>query len=143
MDNNELDTDYADQVETEVLSTEDYAKIKEQFPFLSGIKHQDNFYIGIIQNSDDKFMSFYDFKSLKNSQHKESFIRYGDCWWWESSRILPINIFMPIEMAEFRYCLKTLVNKDIEVVFGPCTSLNNMLKKRIKRRQVSLIRKID
>ncbi|BDR25826.1 hypothetical protein RVBP17_1310 [Pseudomonas phage sp. 30-3] len=121
---------------------QELAELSEKFPFLSGIQHLENFYIGIIQNSDDKYISFYDFKSLKNSQHKDIFLQCGDCWWWESSRILPINIFMPNEMAEFRYCLKTLVNKDIKIVFGPCTSLNNMLKKRIKRRQVSLIRKI-
>ena len=35
-------------------------------------------------------------------------------------------------MREFRNCLKTFNNKDIEVLFGPVTSIHNLVKKRIK-----------
>ena len=33
--------------------------------------------------------------------------------------------------------------KDIEVLFGPMTSLQNLIKKRIKRRGIQLVRKVD
>ena len=31
--------------------------------------------------------------------------------------------------------------KDVEVVFGPMTSMQNVIRKRIKRRQISLVNK--
>jgi hypothetical protein len=33
--------------------------------------------------------------------------------------------------------------KDVEILFGPVTSLQNLLKKRIKRRSIQLVRKTD
>ncbi len=118
-------------------------EIQEKFPFLSGIRCQNQEYIGIIQNSDDKIISFYDYESIKTLEEKKLFIEQGEIWWWESNRILPINIFLSGQMSPFRYCMKTIINKDIEIMFGPVTSLNNIMKKRIKKRQIQLIRKMD
>ena len=117
--------------------------ISEQFPFLSGIRWQTYEYIGIIQNSDDRIISFYDFDSIKTLEEKKLFLELGETWWWESNRLLPINIFMQGQMSIYRYCLKTLINKDIEIMFGSITSLNNIMTKRIKKRQIQLIRKSD
>jgi len=117
--------------------------IKEKFPFLSGIRCQSQEYIGIIQNSDEKIISFYDYESIRTVEEKKAFLELGDTWWWESARTLPINIFLTGQMVPFRYCLKTIINKDVEVMFGPVTSLNNIMKKRIKKRQIQLIRKTD
>jgi hypothetical protein len=117
--------------------------ISEQFPFLSGIRWQTYEYIGIIQNSDDRIISFYDFDSIKTLEDKKLFLELGETWWWESNRLLPINIFMQGQMSIYRYCLKTLINKDIEIMFGSITSLNNIMTKRIKKRQIQLIRKSD
>lgn len=119
----------------------DIEEIKEKFPFLSGLKCQSREYIGIIQNSDDKIISFYDYESIKTVDEKKLFLEYGEIWWWESKRTLPINIFMQGQMLPFRYCLKTIMNKDVEIIFGPVTSLNNIIKKRIKKRQIQLIRR--
>lgn len=118
-------------------------EIKEKFPFLSGIKCQTTEYIGIVQNSDDKIMSFYDYESIRTPAEKKIFLDLGETWWWESNRILPINIFLQGQMQDFRYCLKTVVNKDIEIMFGSVTSLNNIMRKRVKKRQIQLIRKAD
>jgi hypothetical protein len=107
-------------------------EIKDKFPFLSGLKSPTYEYIGIIQNSDDKIISFYDYEAIR-----------GEIWWWESNRLLPINIFLQGQMLPFRYCMKTVVNKDIELMFGTLTSLNNIMKKRIKKRQIQLIRRAD
>lgn len=117
--------------------------IKEKFPFLTGLRCQNHEFIGIIQNSDDKIISFYDYESIRTAEEKAFFLEQGEIWWWESNRILPINIFLQGQMIPFRYCMKTIVNKDIEIMFGPITSLNNIMKKRIKKRQIQLIRKTD
>jgi hypothetical protein len=117
--------------------------IKEKFPFLSGLRCQSHEYIGIIQNSDEKIISFYDYESIRTPEEKKAFLELGDTWWWESARTLPINIFLTGQLVPFRYCLKTIINKDVEIMFGPVTSLNNIMKKRIKKRQIQLIRKVD
>src|SRR4249920_2924722 len=117
-------------------------EIREKFPFLTGIKCQHHEYIGIIQNSDDKIISFYDYEVIRSSEEKVIFLENGETWWWESNRLLPINIFLQGQMQQFRYCMKTIVNKDVEIMFGSCTSLNNIMKKRIKKRQIQLIRKV-
>lgn len=118
-------------------------EIRDKFPFISGIRHQTLEYIGIIQNSDDKIISFYDYEIIKTTGEKKLFLELGETWWWESNRILPINIFLQGQMIPFRYCLKTIVNKDVEIMFGHVCSLNNIMKKRIKKRQIQLIRRTD
>lgn len=118
-------------------------EIKEKFPFLSGIRYQSHEYIGIIQNSDSKILSFYDYGAIHSTEEKLLFLEYGETWWWESNRKLPINIFMQGQMIPFRHCLKTVINKDLEILFGPVTSLNDIITKRIKKRQITLIRKMD
>jgi hypothetical protein len=120
-----------------------FDEIKEKFPFITGLKCQTHEYIGIIQNSDDKIISFYDYESIRNPEEKVLFLQLGETWWWESNRLLPINIFLQGQMVPFRYCMKTIVNKDIEIMFGSLTSLNNIMKKRIKKRQIQLIRRTD
>lgn len=118
-------------------------EIQLKFPFLSGLRCQTTEYIGIIQNSDEKIISFYDYESIKTPDEKRIFLEQGETWWWESNRLLPINIFLNGQMVPFRHCLKTVVNKDIEIMFGPVTSLNNIMRKRIKKRQIQLIRRMD
>jgi len=118
-------------------------EVKEKFPFLTGLRCQVHEYIGIIQNSDDKIISFYDYEALRSPEEKILFLELGEIWWWESNRLLPINIFLQGQMLPFRYCMKTVVNKDIDIMFGSLTSLNNIMKKRIKKRQIQLIRRAD
>lgn len=119
---------------------QDFTEIKDKFPFLSCVAYRESEFICIIQNHDDKIMTFYDYNTV-SFDHRPEFIEAGDCWWWESNRMLPINIFLPERMKQFRYAIRTVAIKDVEVVFGPVTSLNNLLKKRIKRRQIQLVRK--
>lgn len=118
-------------------------QLQQDFPFLSGIQYQKNEYVGIIQNHDDKIMSFYDFDALRTVDEKKIFLDLGDTWWWESNRLLPIHIFLSGKMIPFRHCLKTVAMKDVNVTFGPITSLNNLIKKRIKKRQIQLVKKVN
>ena len=65
----------------------------------------------------------------------------GEVWWWESNRMIPINIFLSQEMNPFKYCIMTMNSKDVKVSIGPCVNLNNLAVKRIKRKSVQLVRK--
>ena len=74
---------------------------------------------------------------------KEDFLKLGEEWWVESNRMIPINIVLKSRFEQFQYCLMTFNAKDFEVLYGPSISLANILKKRIKRRQIQLVRKVD
>tara|TARA_B100001057_G_scaffold95208_1_gene91675 strand:- start:2094 stop:2459 length:366 start_codon:yes stop_codon:yes gene_type:complete len=119
----------------------DYAELQEKFPFLSCLKYANSEYVGILQNQDQFVTSIYVYEDLKTKDDKENFLDFGDIWWWESNRTIPINIFLNREFDQFKRILKTFNTKDVEMLFGPATSLNNVLKKRIIRRNISLLKK--
>lgn len=114
-----------------------------QFEFLTGIQYADQEYVGIVVNQDNQLLTFYDVESIPTIEGKKEFLELGEIWWWESNRQLPIDVFLHYEMKVFRGCLKTFAMRDVEILFGPVTSLQNLLKKRIKRRSIQLIRKTD
>jgi hypothetical protein len=115
--------------------------LQENFPFISVINHVSHEYVGIIINQDAQITSIYDYSSIRSDKEKQRFLELGDVWWWESNRQIPINIFLLKEIAEFRYVIKNFSTKDVKVIFGPCTSLNDIIVKRIKRRSITLVRK--
>lgn len=123
------------------MEPEELALIQEQFPYLSCVKTVNIEYVCIIQNSDDKILSFYDFNAIKDSDEKKLFLELGEIWWHESNRLLPINIFLQGQMVSYKPYIRTVAHKNTEVLFGPITSLNNLFQKRIKRRQIQLVKK--
>jgi hypothetical protein len=98
-------------------------------------------YVGIVQNKDNQIISFYDIDRCRNSEEKKTMMECGDLWWWESNRMLPIDVFLFHEMQDFKHCVRTFILKETEVLFGPVTSMQNILKKRIKRRSIQLVKK--
>jgi len=117
--------------------------LQENFPFISVVSHVDKEYVGIIINQDAQITSLYDYTAIKTDDEKEKFLELGEIWWWESNRQIPINIFLLKEIADFKYSIKNFSTKDIKVLLGPCTSLNDILIKRIKRKSITLVRKIN
>jgi hypothetical protein len=111
-----------------------------KFPFLTGIVYAGIEYVGIVTNCDAQLVTFYDISEIQDANHKLMFLELGETWWWESNRLLPIEIFLPIDMHPFSYCLKTFAMRDVQVMFGPMTSLQTLLNKRIKRRSIQLVR---
>ena len=67
--------------------------LRDKFPFLSLIRKGDLEYVGIVQNEDTNVISFYDYGRLYSPQDKMAFLKYGETWWHESNRKIPINIF--------------------------------------------------
>ena len=115
--------------------------LQENFPFISVVNHVDQEYVGIIINQDSAITSMYDYSLIKEEKEKARFIELGEVWWWESNRQIPINIFLLKEIYSFRYAIRNFSTKDTKVLFGPCTSLNDIIVKRIKRKSITLIRR--
>jgi hypothetical protein len=115
--------------------------IQENFPFLSVVTYGGNEYIGIIINQDAVVTSMYVYTDIRTEVEQRTFLELGDVWWWESNRLIPINIFLRKEIEIFRYSIITMNSKDVKVTIGPCVNLNNLAIKRIKRRSVQLVRK--
>jgi len=115
--------------------------LQENFPFISVVNHVDQEYVGIIINQDAAITSMYDYSLIKEETDKARFIELGEVWWWESNRQIPINIFLLKEIYSFRYSIRNFSTKDTKVLFGPCTSLNDIIVKRIKRKSITLIRR--
>ena len=124
-----------------VYSMEDsYKTLLDQYPFLSYIVYGGNDYIGIIQNSDEIITSIYDYAALRTIAQKTAYLELADQWWWESNRLVPINVFLKQDWVEFRVCLKTFNSKDVRVILGPVVNLMNLTLKRVKRKSVQLVR---
>jgi hypothetical protein len=115
--------------------------LQENFPFISVINHVDKEYVGVIINQDAQITSFYDYSMIHTDLEKSRFLELGEAWWWESNRQIPINIFLSREIVEFRYIIKNFSTKDVKIILGPCTSLNDIITKRVKRKSITLVRR--
>ena len=120
----------------------DYQKLLDQYPFLSYLTYGGNEYIGVIQNIDDVITSIYDYAVLKTEPQKLLYLELGETWWWESNRMVPINIFLKADWNQFRSTLKTFNSKDVELKYGPALSLKESAQKRSKRRSITLVRRV-
>jgi len=116
-------------------------KIQDQFPFITVVKYGNQEYVGIVINQDNNITSLYDYNLLKIEEQKRQFLELGEIWWWESNRMLPINIFLRKEMESFRYAIKNFTTKDVNIIIGPVVNLNNIMLKRVKRRSIQMVRK--
>jgi|TARA_B110000503_G_C7077512_1_gene383616 hypothetical protein len=115
--------------------------IEENFPFISVVTYGGNEYVGIIANQDAFVTTMYIYSSIKTTEEKKAFLEVGEIWWWESNRMIPINIFLRKEIESFKYSLMTMNSKDVRVTIGPCVNLNNLAIKRVKRKNVQLVKR--
>lgn len=115
--------------------------IEKNFPFISVVTYGGAEYVGIIVNQDQFVTSMYVYTDLNSLVEKQRFLELGEAWWWESNRLIPINIFMRKEMEPYRYILVTMNSKDVKVSIGPTVNLHNLSIKRVKRKSVQLVRK--
>ena len=121
---------------------EHYKQLLAQYPYLSHITYGGNDYIGIIQNFDEVITTLYDFGLLKDSELKRLFLDLGETWWWESNRLIPINVFLKQDWAVFKPYLRTMNSKDVDIKIGPYVSLKEMASGRSKRKSITLVRKV-
>lgn len=124
------------------MSDNFYQKLNLEYPFLSVCTYGDIEYVGIIQNRDSFVTFFYDYGSITDLEMKRRFLELGDKWWWDSNRMVPIDIFLKSEWVEFKPYLKIFTTKNMKVLHGPTTTLSELAKTRTKRRSITLVKRL-
>jgi hypothetical protein len=125
------------------MGSDIFGKLAEKYPFITLCVYANNEYVGIVQNQDDAITTIYDFGSIQDVSLKQQFLELANIWWWESNRSIPINIFLKEEWELFRPYLRTFANKDLEILHGPVCSLNEIARKKSKRKSITLVRRLD
>ena len=120
-----------------------FQTLTAKYPFITLCLHAGTEYVGIIQNQDDVITTIYDFGNIHDPELKRRVSDLANTWWWESNRSIPINIFLRGEWDLFRAYLRTFSNKDLEIIHGPVCSLNDINRRKSKRKSITLVRKVD
>jgi hypothetical protein len=120
-----------------------FEKLTEKYPFITLCVYANAEYVGVVQNRDDIVTTIYDFGSILDQESKILFLELASTWWWESNRSIPINIFLRRDWEQFRYTLRTFVNKDLEILHGPACSLLDIVRRKGKRKSITLVRRLD
>ena len=116
-------------------------QIAENYPFISVITYGGKEYVGIVVNQDQYITTILDYTKLKTLEEKKYLISLGETWWLESNRMIPITIFLRQDVEPVMYCMKNMNSKDVQITFGPTVNLHNLSTKRVKRKNVQLLRK--
>jgi|TARA_R110000744_G_scaffold171580_2_gene290106 hypothetical protein len=122
--------------------TDYFQKLTETHPFISVLQYAGEDFVGIVQNRDDIVTTIYDYGAIKDGKLKIKFLELGDVWWWESNRQIPIHLFLKDEWSMFRPFLKTFNNKALNMLHGPTVSMSDFQKKRVKRKTITLVKKV-
>lgn len=120
-----------------------FEKLTEKYPFITLCVYANVEYIGVVQNRDDAVTTIYDFGAVQSQQDKLDFLELASQWWWESNRSIPINIFLRGDWDKFKGTLRTFSNKDLEILHGPICSLQDIARKKSKRKSITLVRRMD
>jgi hypothetical protein len=120
-----------------------FQKLAAKYPFITLCVYANEEYVGVVQNRDDAVTTIYDFGAIQNQTEKVEYLELASTWWWESNRSIPINIFLRGEWDKFRVTLRTFSNKDLEILHGPACSLQDIAKKKSKRKSITLVRRMD
>lgn len=120
-----------------------FKKLTEKYPFITLCVYANVEYIGVIQNRDEIVTTIYDFGVIQSQTDKLEFLELAGQWWWESNHSIPINIFLRGDWDRFKSTLRTFSNKDLEILHGPICSLQDIARKKSKRKSITLVRRMD
>lgn len=112
--------------------------IKQNFPFMSYINIGDKNILCLIQNIDEKLISYYNFEEITDMDDLKEFLRLANLWWYGSNRKLPINLFIGEEIKRFNMYIRHMSNKNVTVEFGPSTSLLDLIPKKPKKKNIQV-----
>lgn len=124
------------------MQNEFFKKLSEVHPFITVCNYANQDYVGIVQNRDDTVTTIYDYGSIVEPEVKAKFLELGDQWWWESNRLIPINLFLKNEWSIFKPYLRTFVNKSLIILHGPTCSINELNKRKSKRKSITLVKRM-
>ena len=126
-----------------MIQNEFFKRLSENHPFITICSYANQDYVGIVQNRDEIVTTIYDYGAIVDSEIKDRFLELGDIWWWESNRLIPINLFLKDEWTIFKPYLRTFNNKSLTVLHGPICSMLELNKRRSKRRSITLVKRIS
>lgn len=124
------------------MANDFFTKLTDNHPFITVLSYAQQDYVGIIQNRDDIVTTIYDYGSIVEPEIKKRFLELGDIWWWESNRMVPINLFLKHEWLPFKNYIRTFNNKSLVILHGPIVSITELNKRRSKRRSITLVKRL-
>lgn len=124
------------------MQTDFFKNLSENHPFITVCSYSNQDYVGIIQNRDDIVTTIYDYGAIIHSELREKFLELGDIWWWESNRLIPINMFLKEEWLIFKPYLRTFNNKSLTIIHGPICSMSELGRRKSKRRSITLVKRL-
>ena len=124
------------------MHSEFFKKLTENHPFITVCNYAGQDYVGIVQNRDDIVTTIYDYGSIVDNIMRERFLELGDVWWWESNRLIPINMFLKQEWTDFKPYLRTFNNKSLTIIHGPICSMLELSKRKSKRKSITLVKRM-
>ena len=126
-----------------MINKDFFSKLSENHPFITVCSYAGQDYVGIVQNRDDVVTTIYDYGSIIDQYMRERFLELGDIWWWESNRLVPINMFLKEEWNAFKPFLRTFNNKSLVIVHGPICSMLELSKRKSKRKSITLVKRLS
>jgi hypothetical protein len=126
-----------------MIQNEFFNKLTKNHPFITICSYAGQDYVGIVQNRDDIVTTIYDYGAIVDNILREKFLELGDTWWWESNRLVPINMFLKEEWIMFKPYLRTFNNKSLTVVHGPICSILELAKRKSKRKSITLVKRMS
>jgi hypothetical protein len=126
-----------------MIQNEFFNKLTKNHPFITICSYAGQDYVGIVQNRDDVVTTIYDYGAIVDQLLREKFLELGDIWWWESNRLVPINMFLKEEWIMFKPYLRTFNNKSLTVVHGPICSILELAKRKSKRKSITLVKRMS
>ena len=125
-----------------MIHNEFFKKLTENHPFITVCSYAGQDYVGIVQNRDDVVTTIYDYGSIIHPDLREQFLILGDQWWWESNRLIPINMFLKNDWEPFKPYIRTFNNKSLTIVHGPICSMLELAKRKSKRKSITLVKRM-
>jgi hypothetical protein len=116
--------------------------VLDRYPFLAYGTMSGVSYLGVVQNADAQMISMYLLDAIPTKEMREEFISASESWWWGSNRQIPINVFLKERFLPFRPYLKHFSRKDFVLESGPIVSLQEIIARRVRKRQITLVRRI-
>ena len=122
---------------------EQVQEILDEYPFLTLATYGGKEYLGIVQNQDATMISMYVLSEIKSPEIRRLFLTYGNEWWEETNRQIPINIILGEKFAVFRSCLRTFNLREFKVLSGPVVCLRSIIKTKPRRKNIRLVQSMD
>ena len=95
---------------------------------------------GVVQNSNNRFITFYDLDRIQKPSDRKKFLELADRWWWESGQVIPVDCYIGTEFDMFQEALCILPRKLLsDDPIGPTYSITENYLKRVKKRRVDLV----